>query len=112
MQDEMQTIQKILGIVIDFFVNYSFQVVGAILVFIIGVLVARFVSSFLLKFFEKKEFDITLSKFIVATVKGIILGFAVIMEVTDLWSAVYRTEGLILPEKVPVGPQCIDFVVV
>ncbi|MGB2688682.1 MAG: hypothetical protein WBC36_06825 [Desulfobacterales bacterium] len=53
--------------------------VGGILVLVIGVLVARAVSSFLLKLFEKKEFDITLSKFTATTVKGIILGFAFIV---------------------------------
>jgi len=81
MPDEIKTIQKLINIVIDFFVNYSFQVVGAILVLVIGVLVARAVSSSLLKLFEKKEFDITLSKFIAATVKGIILGFAFIVAI-------------------------------
>ncbi len=81
MQEEIKTVQKMINIVIDFFVNYSFQVVGAIIVLVIGVLVARAVSSFLLKFFEKKEFDVTLSKFIAATVKGIILGFAFIVAI-------------------------------
>jgi small conductance mechanosensitive channel len=81
MPDEIKTIQKLINIVIDFFVNYSFQVVGAILVLVIGVLVARAVSSSLLKFFGKKEFDVTLSKFITATVKGIILGFAFIVAI-------------------------------
>jgi len=81
MPDEIKTIQKLINIVIDFFVNYSFQVVGAILVLFIGVLVARAVSSSLLKFFGKKEFDVTLSKFITATVKGIILGFAFIVAI-------------------------------
>lgn len=81
MQDEIKTLQKLIDIVIDFFVNYSFQVVGAILVLIIGILVARALSNFLLKLFEKKEFDITLSKFIAATVKGIVLGFAFIVAI-------------------------------
>lgn len=81
MQDEIRTIQKLINLVIDFFVNYSFQVVGAILVLVIGVVVARAVSSSLLKLFEKKEFDVTLSKFIAATVKVIILGFAFIVAI-------------------------------
>ena len=43
--------------------------------------VARAASSFFLKLFEKKEFDVTLSTFIVAMVKGIILGFAFIVAI-------------------------------
>ena len=81
MQEEIQTVQKLINIIIDFIVNYSFQVVGAILVLVIGVLVARAVSSFFLKLFEKKEVDVTLSKFIAAMVKGIILGFAFIVAI-------------------------------
>ena len=81
MQEEIQTVQKLINIIMDFIVNYSFQVVGAILVLVIGVLVARAISSFFLKLFEKKEIDITLSKFIVSLVKGIILGFAFIVAI-------------------------------
>ena len=81
MQEEIQTVQKLIDIAIDFFVNYSFQVVGAILVLVIGVLVAKAVSSFFLRLFEKKEVDVTLSKFIAALIKGVILGFAFIVAI-------------------------------
>jgi small conductance mechanosensitive channel len=79
MPDEIKAAQKLVSTVIDFFVNYSFQVIGAILVLVIGVIVARSVSSFLMKFFERKNIDITLSKFAAGTVKGIIIGFAVLV---------------------------------
>ncbi len=79
MQDEMQTIQKILGIVIDFFVNYSFQVVAAVFILIAGFIVARWVASFLMKFFQKKNFDITLSKFTISALKITIIAFAFII---------------------------------
>jgi small conductance mechanosensitive channel len=81
MQEEIKAAQKLINLVIDFFVNYSLQVIGAILVLVIGVLVARAVSSFFLRLFEKKEVDVTLSKFIAALVKGIILGFALIVAI-------------------------------
>ncbi|MGD2028781.1 MAG: mechanosensitive ion channel [Desulfobacterales bacterium] len=79
MQEEIKTVQKLINMIIDFFVNYSFQVIGAILVLIIGVLVARSVASFLLKLFERKNIDVTLSKFTAAAVKGIVIGFAIII---------------------------------
>jgi len=79
MQDEMQTIEKILGIVIDFFVNYSFQVVAAVLVLVAGFIVARSVASFLMKLFERKNFDITLSKFTISALKITIISFAIII---------------------------------
>jgi small conductance mechanosensitive channel len=79
MQDEIKAAQKMVDIIIDFFVNYSFQVVGAILILVVGILVARAVASFLMKFFERKEFDVTLSKFTAAAAKVTILGFAIII---------------------------------
>ena len=79
MEEEIKSVQKILSLIIDFFVNYSFQVIGAIIILIVGMIIARFAASFLLKFFERKDFDITLSKFIASAVKFIILGFIIII---------------------------------
>jgi len=79
MPDEIGDVQNLVNTVIDFFVNYSFQVIGAILVLIVGVIVARSLSSFLMKLFERKNFDITLSKFAAAAVKGTIIGFAILV---------------------------------
>jgi len=79
MQDELKSVQKLIDIVIDFFANYSFQVVGAILILVIGFVVARAVASFLSKFFEQKQFDVTLSKFATATAKVTILAFAILI---------------------------------
>jgi small conductance mechanosensitive channel len=79
MPDDIKTAQKIVNIIIDFFANYSFQVIGAILILVIGFLVARSVASFLVKLFERKNLDVTLSKFTAAAVKGIIIGFAIII---------------------------------
>jgi small conductance mechanosensitive channel len=81
MQDEIQTLETAMNIVIDFFVKYSFQVIGAIFILIIGVLVARKTASFLLKVFERKNFDPTLSKFIANVAKGAILAIVIIIAV-------------------------------
>ena len=79
MQDEMQAVQTVINMIIDFFVKYSFQVIGAIIVLIAGVIVSRLIASFLMKFFERKNFDITLSKFIASSVKFTVIGFALII---------------------------------
>ncbi len=79
MQEEINAAQKLIDTIVNFFVNYSFQVVGAIIILVIGILVARAVSSFLLRFFERKDFDVTLSRFITAAAKGTILGFAILV---------------------------------
>ena len=79
MQEEIQMVEKVVNIIVDFFVRYSFQVAGAIVVLLAGWIVARVIASFLLRFFERKNFDITLSKFIASTGKVIVLGFAILV---------------------------------
>ena len=79
MEEEIQAVQRIIDLIIDFFVRYSFQVAGAIIVLVVGWIVARTIASFVLRFLEKKKLDITLSKFIASTVKMIIIVFAIIV---------------------------------
>jgi len=79
MEEEIQAVQKIVDLIIDFFVRYSFQVAGAIIVLFVGWLVARAIGSFVLRLLEKKKLDITFSKFIASTVKLIIIVFAVLV---------------------------------
>ncbi|UCG11710.1 MAG: mechanosensitive ion channel family protein [Deltaproteobacteria bacterium] len=82
MEDEIRAVEKIIDLVIDFFVKYSFQVLGAIIILIVGVIIAKWVASLLLKLFEKKNLDVTLSKFLVSTIKLIIIGFAIIIAIS------------------------------
>ena len=79
MQEEIQAVQKIVDLIIDFFVRYSFQVAGAIIVLVVGWIVARAIGSFVLRLLEKKKLDITFSRFIASTVKFIIIVFAVLV---------------------------------
>jgi small conductance mechanosensitive channel len=79
MQEDIETVQRLINTVIDFFVSYSFQVVGAVIVLVAGLFFARAASSFLLRVFDRKNLDVTLSKFSAGTVKGLIIGFAIIV---------------------------------
>lgn len=79
MQQQIDTFQKIMDVMVDFFVNYSFQVLGAILVLILGAVLGNWLSNLLLGFMQKKNLDITLSKFLAGTVKLIVVAFAVIV---------------------------------
>ena len=79
MTDELREVQQLVTMAMDFMVNYSFQVVGAILVLILGAIAARLAASFLLRFLERKAFDVTLSRFLASAVKITILAFAIII---------------------------------
>lgn len=79
MEKELESMQKFYGVVIEFFVNYSFQIIGAIIILFIGFIVAKKVAAFIEKFCLQKNMDVTLTRFISLGVKiGIIVGVAII----------------------------------
>ena len=54
MEQEIQSIQKFYNIIIEFFVNYSFQIIGAIIIFAIGWFLANKISEAVRRLCEKK----------------------------------------------------------
>ncbi len=79
MEKELSTIQKLIDTVVTFCVNYSFQVVGAIIVLVLGAVIANWVAASLFKMLQKKNLDITLSKFLASVGRIVILAFALII---------------------------------
>jgi small conductance mechanosensitive channel len=79
MESQITTLQKLINTVIEFCVNYSFQVIGAIIILLVGLFVARWVASLILKLCQKKKLDVTLVKFLASFIKALIIGFAVVL---------------------------------
>ncbi|MBE1301152.1 MAG: mechanosensitive ion channel [Alteromonadaceae bacterium] len=77
--EEIEQIQKIYDIIVNFLVNYSFQLIGAIFVFLIGSFLAKKVAGWVLQLCTAKKLDITLSEFIANVVKIIIMTMIAIM---------------------------------
>jgi small conductance mechanosensitive channel len=78
-EKELESAQKMYDIVIEFFVTYSFQILGAIIILLIGIYIAKKVHFYLEKFLLGKNIDVTLTKFIAMSVRiAIIAGVAVI----------------------------------
>jgi len=79
MEEELTAIQKLINTAIEFCVNYSFQVLGAIIILILGVVASNWVVKILLSLFEKKKLDITLSKFLAGMAKILVLIFVILI---------------------------------
>lgn len=79
MEKEFTAIQQMISTVTDFVIKYSFQVIGAIIILVIGLFLARWVSRVVFRLCEKKELDITLSQFLSKTVNILILGFVALV---------------------------------
>jgi len=73
MDMELQEVGKFYNIVVEFFVNYSFQIVGAIIIFIIGIIASRYVYRFILKLLLKNNVDETLSNFLANFIRFLVV---------------------------------------
>lgn len=73
LQEEIDQVSKYYNLVIDFFANYSFQLVGAFIIFIIGYVLAGKLSKVVLNVCEKHKLDVTLSRFLANTCRMLIV---------------------------------------
>ncbi|ABA87566.1 mechanosensitive ion channel family protein [Syntrophotalea carbinolica DSM 2380] len=78
---EMETLQKIVDMVTQFVVTYSFQILGALIILIVGLKLSGWLSRLVLRVCEKRNIDITLSKFFASSVKLMIMVFVVIVAI-------------------------------
>ena len=69
LENEMQQFNAIYQLVAEFVVTYSFHIIGAFIVVLIGWIVGNKLSQFVLRICEKRQIDVTLSGFIASTVK-------------------------------------------
>ena len=69
MEEELARASAIYDLIVTFLVNYSFQILGAILIFVAGIVIASKISNGLFTFCQSKGLDVTLSKFIANGVK-------------------------------------------
>lgn len=84
MQQEIQQFTAIYTQVTSFMVNYSFQIIGAIIVFLAGVYVAHKVRNGVLHLCRSKHLDVTLSGFIANTIRLIIIALTAIISLGKL----------------------------
>ena len=79
--EELQMLQKIIDVVVEFCIQYSFQIVGALVILIIGLKLSGWLSQMVLRVCEKRDIDITLSKFLASSVKLLIMMFVIIIAI-------------------------------
>lgn len=79
MTEDLATIQKIFNVAVEFLINYSFQIFGAILILIIGAKLAGWLGRKVAVLCEGKGFDVTLSRFLGNMSKLVVLAFVIII---------------------------------
>ncbi len=81
MGNELETIQQIYNVVVEFLINYSFQILGAIIILVIGSKLAGWLGRRVTNLCEKKDVDITLARFLGNFVKILTLAFVIIIAI-------------------------------
>ena len=84
LRHEIEQASAIYKIVIDFFTNYSFQLVGALLIFLLGFYVAGKIAKTVLRLCEKHKLDVTLSRFIASTTRMVVMVMISIMALSKI----------------------------
>lgn len=72
MQEELQSVSKFYDIIIEFIANYSFQILGAVIIFVIGIFVSKYVYK-IVDNLLKTKIDETLSGFVANFVRILII---------------------------------------
>ena len=73
LKDELEQVNNFYNIIVDFFTNYSFQLVGAFIIFLVGYMLAGKIAKVVLKLCEKHKLDVTLSRFLANTSKMLLV---------------------------------------
>ncbi len=79
MGEQINTAQKLINTLIEFTVNYSFQVMGAVIILVIGFLLAKWIGDIVVRMCTNKKMDIALSRFLGGAAKMLVLIFAVVI---------------------------------
>jgi small conductance mechanosensitive channel len=73
LKDELDQMQKIYQFVVDYLTQYSFQILAALIIFVIGYVVAGKIARWVLTLCEKQSLDVTLSRFLANTSRMLIV---------------------------------------
>lgn len=73
LKSELDQVSRIYNIIVEFFTNYSFQLVGALIILIIGFIFAGKIAKVVLNLCERHKLDVTLSRFLANASKMLIV---------------------------------------
>ncbi|AFU99571.2 mechanosensitive ion channel family protein [Simiduia agarivorans] len=84
MEKELEQINQVYNLATEFLVNYSFQILGAIVILIIGLVIAGKLAKITSNLCERRGIDVTLSRFIGSSVRIIVVAMVAIVALGKL----------------------------
>ncbi|MBT4045689.1 MAG: mechanosensitive ion channel, partial [Rhodospirillaceae bacterium] len=79
MEQELEMVSKLIDTLLEFAVQYGFQILGALVFLIIGLKAATWIGGRVTRVAEAREIDITLARFIGNVVKLVVVVFVAII---------------------------------
>jgi len=84
MDKELEEVGQFYNIVIEFITNYSFQIIGAVIIFVIGLIASKYVQKYTIKLLSKTSIDETIGGFIAKTIRAVIIVMMAILALGKL----------------------------
>ncbi len=84
MDKELEEVSKFYNVIVDFFANYSLQIAGALIIFIIGVIASKYVQRLVFNILIKNKIDETLSGFVSNFVRLLVVAMMAILALGKL----------------------------
>lgn len=78
MNEQIDLVTEVYQLVVNFLVAYSFQLIGAALVLVLGFLAGGWVSRLVLRVMQRREVDVTLRQFLASLVRGLVVAIFLI----------------------------------
>jgi small conductance mechanosensitive channel len=79
MLEELKAVEKYMDLIVELAVKYGFQVLYAIVILIIGIIIARWLGRTVTRLCESRKLDITLSRFLGNVARLTVLAFVLII---------------------------------
>lgn len=73
MDKELEQVGKFYNTIIEFITNYSFQIIGAIIIFILGLIASKYIHRYTLRLLLKTHIDETICGFVANFVKYLVI---------------------------------------
>ncbi len=84
MEEQLDLVQQVYELVVNFAVTYSFQLLGALLVVIAGYVIGGWVSRVVLRVQERRNVDITLRQFIANVARMLVIGMFLVIALSQV----------------------------
>jgi small conductance mechanosensitive channel len=84
MDKELEEVSHFYNILVEFVTNYSFQIIGAVIIMVIGFMASKYVRNYTLKLLLKTSLDETISGFIANLVRFVVIAMMSVLALGKL----------------------------